>query len=147
MTLMDARPPDLARERRRNIMVALLVALVLVLAGLLWEFRYWREEHTADKFFLALQQRDYERAYGIYLADPNWKRHAQQHAKYPFEEFYQDWGPGGEWGLIKTYKIEAAGNCPGGGSGVVVQVIVNGRADRARVYVEKSDKTISTPPC
>jgi hypothetical protein len=38
-------------------------------------------------------------------------------------------------------------NCPGGGSGVVVDVIVNDRAQHAQLYVDKSDKTISTPPC
>jgi hypothetical protein len=48
---------------------------------------------------------------------------------------------------VKTFKIEASGNCPRAGSGVVVQLIVNGRSERARVYVDKSDKTISSPPC
>ena len=34
--------------------------------------------------------------------------------------FISDWGPGGEWGLIKTQKVYGASSCPGGGSGVVV---------------------------
>ena len=139
MTLMDAPQPDLARERRRKIMVAALVVLVLLLASLAWMYRYWPEERVADKFFEALQKQDYPTAYGIYHPDP---------AKYPYNEFYRDWGPGGEWGLIKTYKIEASGTCPGSsGGGVVVQVIVNDRAKRARVWVQKSDKTLTDPPC
>ena len=68
-------------------------------------------------------------------------------ANYPFNEFYQDWGPGGEWGLIKTQKVFAASTCPGGGTGVVVDVIVNDRTKHAQVWVEKSDKTLSYPPC
>jgi hypothetical protein len=115
--------------------------------ALAWAFRFWPEEHVADRFFGALQRQDFETAYGIYFHDPGWKQHPQQYAQYPFNEFYRDWGPGGEWGVIKDYKIEVSGNCPRAGSGVVVQVIVNGRSDRARIYVEKSDKTISTPPC
>ncbi|HEY1262461.1 MAG TPA: hypothetical protein VGF06_03000 [Terriglobales bacterium] len=147
MTLMDAKVPDLARERRRRILLLTIVIVIVVLAGLAWGLRYWPEEHVADKFFAALQKQDYETAYGVYFHDPGWKQHPQQYAKYPYNEFYTDWGPGGEWGLIKNYKIEVAGNCPGGGSGVVVQIIVNGRSERARLYIEKVDKTVSLPPC
>jgi len=147
MTLMDAPPPDLARERRRRVVILSIVTVIVVLAGLGWTFRYWPEEHVADKFFSALKKQQYETAYGIYFNDPAWKQHPQQHSNYPFNEFYTDWGPGGEWGLIKDYKLEASGNCPRAGTGVVVQFVVNGRSDRARVYVDKSDKTISSPPC
>ena len=147
MTLMDAKEPDLARERRRRFLIWLTAVVVLVGAWLVWTFRFWPEERVADKFFSALQKQDYESAYGIYFHDPAWKQHPQQHTQYPYNEFYTDWGPGGEWGLIKTYKIEASGNCPVPGSGVIVQVVVNGRTERARLYVEKADKTISTPPC
>ena len=147
MTLMDAPPPDLARERRRRVVTLSIVTVIVVLAGLGWTFRYWPEEHVADKFFSALKKQQYETAYGIYFNDPAWKQHPQQHSNYPFNEFYTDWGPGGEWGLIKDYKLEASGNCPRAGTGVVVQFVVNGRSDRARVYVDKSDKTISSPPC
>jgi len=147
MTLMDAAPPDLTRERRRRIIILTVVTCVVLLIGLGWIFRYWPEERVADKFFDALKRQDYETAYGIYFQDPAWKQHPQQHSNYPYNEFYTDWGPGGEWGLVKTFKIEASGNCPRAGSGVVVQLIVNGRSERARVYVDKSDKTISSPPC
>jgi hypothetical protein len=144
---MDAPLPDLARERRRRVVTLSIVTVIVVLAGLGWTFRYWPEEHVADKFFNALKKQEYETAYGIYFNDLAWKQHPQQHSNYPFNEFYTDWGPGGEWGLIKDYKLEASGNCPRAGTGVVVQFVVNGRSDRARVYVDKSDKTISSPPC
>ena len=81
------------------------------------------------------------------MHDPTWQQHPQNHPKYPFNDFYRDWGPGGEWGLIKTQKVYGASTCPGGGSGVVVDVIVNERTEHAQVWVEKSDKTLSYPPC
>ena len=112
MTLMDAAPPDLTRERRRRIIVLTVVTSVVLLIGLGWIFRHWPEEHVANKFFDALKRQDYETAYGIYFQDPAWKQHPQQHSNYPYNEFYTDWGPGGEWGLIKTFKIEASGTCP-----------------------------------
>jgi len=81
------------------------------------------------------------------MHDPQWQQHPDQHPKYLFNDFYRDWGPGGEWGLIKTQKVYGASTCPGGGSGVVVDVIVNDRTEHAQVWVEKSDHTLSYPPC
>ncbi|HVI08510.1 MAG TPA: hypothetical protein VND65_09480 [Candidatus Binatia bacterium] len=147
MTLLDAKEyhPEKERQRRTRAVYALVAALVLI--ALVWWNRYWPQKHVADNFFASLERQDYEAAYGIYFADPSWRQHPQNHAQYPLNEFKQDWGPGGEWGLIKSYRIFGESNCPGGGSGVVVDVVVNDRAQHAQVYVDKSDKTISTPPC
>jgi hypothetical protein len=146
MTLLDAREydPTLERKRRNRIISAIVLLVLLALLG--WWFRYWPEERVADHFFDALQKQDYETAYGIWMHDPQWRQHTNLYQKYPYNEFYQDWGPGGEWGLIKSHKIYAAGAPPGGGSGVVVDVTVNDRAQRARVWVERSDRTMSFSP-
>jgi hypothetical protein len=147
MTLLDAKEydPEKTRKRTRNIISILLA--VLIALGFLWWFRYWPEERTVGHFFEDLQKQNYEAAYGIWMHDPTWKQHPQDHPKYPFGDFYRDWGPGGEWGLIKTYKVYGASTCSGPSSGVVVDVIVNDRAEHAQVWVEKSDKTLSYPPC
>ena len=146
MTLLDAKEYDPLKDRQRRTRIITSVVLLVILAFLGWWFRYWPEERIADHFFDALQKHDYETAYGIWMHDPQWRQHTGRYQKYPFNEFYQDWGPGGEWGLIKSHKIYAAGSPPGGGSGVVVDVTVNDRAQRARVWVEKSDKTMSFSP-
>ena len=147
MTLLDAQQFDEARERRRKAIIGVVVLAVVAVAILVWFNRYWPEEHIANKFFAALQKQDYETAFGIYYNDPTWKQHPEKYSKYPINEFRQDWGTGGPWGLIKTYKVHGASGCPGGGSGVVVDVIVNDRAEHAQIWVEKSDRTLSTPPC
>ena len=144
---MDAPVYDPGPARRLRIKIGVGVFLLLLTSFLVWLYRYWPEEHIVDKFFTSIQSKDYEAAYGIWMNDPAWKLHPQQHPKYPFNEFYTDWGPGGEWGLVKTHKIRASGECRGGGSGIVVEVIVNDRVEPARVWVEKSDKTLSYPPC
>jgi len=146
MTLLDAQQYDPARERRRRIRIVGAVALVLVMAALGWAYRYWPEEHTVDGFFAALKQKNYESAYAIWWHDPQWKQHANQYARYSFSDFYTDWGPGGEWGTINSYKIFASGTPPGASSGVVVEVVVNDRAEHARVWVDKSDKKLSFSP-
>ncbi|MGA2416623.1 MAG: hypothetical protein ABSF59_19380 [Candidatus Sulfotelmatobacter sp.] len=147
MTLLDAKEyhPEQERKRRTRIVSAILLVLVLAFVG--WWKRFWPEERVADQFFSALQKQDFETAYGIYYHDPAWKQHAQSHAQYAFHEFWQDWGPGGQWGAIKSFKIYGSSNCPGGGSGVVVDLIVNDRSQHAQLYVDKTDKTVSTPPC
>jgi hypothetical protein len=147
MSLLDAPEYDPRRERRRRIRIIGIIVVVLVIAGLIWSLRYWPEEHAVSQFFAALEKQDYETAYGFWMHDPQWREHPDRYSRYPYNEFYRDWGPGGEWGLIKSYKIYASGTPPGGGSsGVIVEVVVNGRAEHARVWVEKSDKTLGFSP-
>lgn len=147
MTLLDATEYDPAKERKRKKRIILTIVILVVVVFLGWWFRYKPEETVVDHFFDALQKQDYKTAYGIWMHDPQWQQHPEQHPKYPFNDFYRDWGPGGEWGIIKTQKVFGASGCPGGGSGVVVDVVVNDRAEHAQVWVEKKDHTLSYPPC
>ena len=105
MTLLDAKPYDPAKARRRKIQVAVAIVAVIILAALGWMYRNWPEEHIADKFFAALQHQEYETAYGIYFNDPSWQQHQQKYSQYPYSDFYRDWGPGGEWGLVKSHRV------------------------------------------
>ncbi len=146
MTLLDAQEYDYARARRRRIRIASIVIFLLLVAGLAWAYHNWPEEHVVDKFFDALQQQNYEAAYGIWLHDPNWKQHPQKYTQYSYNDFYSDWGPGGEWGIIKSHDIYGSGTPRGGGSGVIVEVVINARSEHARLWVEKSDKTLSFSP-
>jgi hypothetical protein len=147
MTLLDAQPYDPAIARRRKIKIASVVVIAMVIAAFAWFYRNWPEEHVADKFFTALQHQDYETAYGIYFNDPGWRQHQQKYSQYPYADFYRDWGPGGEWGLVKSHRIYGSANTRSlGGGGVVVEVIVNERTEHARMFVQKSDKTLTVYP-
>jgi hypothetical protein len=147
MTLLDAQTYDFAKARRRKIKIAITIAVIVVLAVLGWMYRNWPEEHAVDKFFSALQNKDYESAYGIYFNDPGWRQHQQKYTQYTYADFYRDWGPGGEWGLVKSHKVYGSANTKGfGQGGVVVEVIVNERSEHARMFVQKSDKTLTVYP-
>jgi len=146
MTLLDAPQYDPHRERRRRVRIASIVVLALPIVGLAWEYHNWPEEHVVDRFFSTLQAQNYEAAYGIWLHDPQWRQHPQKYTQYSYSDFYRDWGPGGEWGLVKSHDIYGSGTPRGGGSGVIVEVVVNGRSEHARVWVEKSDRTLSFSP-
>jgi hypothetical protein len=147
MTLLDAPLYDPAKARRRKIAITFAILAVIVLTTLGWLYRNWPEEHAVDKFFAALQHQDFETAYGIYFNDPGWRQHQQKYPQYTYADFYRDWGPGGEWGLIKSHRIYGSANTKGfGRGGVVVEVIVNERAEHARMFVQKSDKTLTVYP-
>ena len=145
MSLLDAPEYDASRERRKALLALGAVLLVAVLAAAGYRFRNWPEERVVDRFFAALQVKDYETAYGIWLADPDWKQHRDRYANYPYGDFYRDWGPGGEWGLIRSYRIEGSVT-PAHGTGIIVEVTVNDRAQKARVWVETKDKSLTFPP-
>lgn len=155
MTLFQTKPYDpVAARRKRNWIIAIVV-IVAVCAILGWNFRHYPEEHAVDKFFAALQQKNYEQAYSIWNNDPDWKQHTEKYSQYPFNNFMQDWGPGGEWGIIKSYHVDGSAVPKGGNgtkfdvgsSGIVVVVTVNERvADKAHIWVEKSDKTLGFSP-
>ncbi|HLW88358.1 MAG TPA: hypothetical protein VKR57_07670 [Terriglobales bacterium] len=145
MTLLDAKPYDAARGSRLRTLIAVVIVAVLLGAWLAYHIRDYPERAAASKFFTALQKQDYESAYAAWFHDPDWKQHQERYANYPFNDFYRDWGPGGEWGLIKSHGVDCSLS-PGGGSGVIVQVTINGRAQHAYVWVQKSDKTLSFSP-
>jgi hypothetical protein len=143
MTLLDAQQYDEARARRRRVRIIAAIVLVIFFAWLAYHLRNYPERHAVDKFFTALQKQDYESAYGIWWNDPDWKQHQQKYSNYPFNDFYRDWGPGGEWGLIKNHSLDCS---YGTQSGVIVQTTVNQRAEHAYLYVSKSDKNLTFSP-
>ena len=149
MTLLDANEFDAEKESRKRKRLILTISVVVIVLLLGWWFRYLPEEHVVGKFFDALQKQDFKAAYAIWQHDPDWQKHPDNKSihDYSFNDFYRDWGPSGEWGQIKTVKVNGASTCPGPSSGVLVDVIVNGRTQHAQVWVEKSNHSLSYPPC
>ncbi len=144
-TIFTAGNYDPARERRRRNRILAMILFVIAILVVLYAFRNYPEERVVSKFFSALEHQNYEQAYALWMADPGWKQHPQQFRLYPFNEFCQDWGPTGEYGPIQSFKIDGTAN-PKGGSGVVVVVTVNQRAEKARIWVEKSNKSLTFSP-
>jgi hypothetical protein len=145
MTLMDAQQYDDTRARERKTRIIIIVLVVLLCGWVFYHLRDFPERTSVGKFFAAIQKQDYESAYAIWFHDPDWKQHQQKYANYQFNDFYRDWGPGGEWGLVKSYSVDCSLS-PSAGSGVIVQVTVNQRAEHAFVWVQKSDRTLSFSP-
>ena len=135
-----------AQEKESGLFPTIVLIVVLALVG--WWNRFWPEKHIAGKFFSALQKQDFETAYGIYYADPALETASAESLAVSVQRIHARLGTQAASGASsRRFQIYGASNCPGGGSGVVVDVIVNDRAQHAQLYVDKTDKTISSPPC
>lgn len=143
MTLMDAQQFDEARARRRRKTIVALIVAALILAWVAFHLRDYPERRAAGSFFSALQSGNVEQAYALWLRDPEWKQHPQKYSNYTFGDFSQDWGPAGQWGVIKSFQV----NCSyATGSGVIVEVTPNRRAEHSYLWIEKSDKSLHFSP-
>lgn len=150
MALMDAKEYDPRPAQRRNRIIATAVVVVLAVAVYLYLTRYDSEKKVINKFFQAIEQKDYDAAYGIYFADPDWKQHPEKYTAYTINQFKLDWGPQGEYGTITSHQIDCALEPPKkdfvSPSGVVIVVIINNRAEPRSMWVEKKSKTVSDSP-
>ncbi len=144
-TIFTAKEYNPEKEHRRRQLYIAIICIVVIVAGLFYIFRNWPYEHRVDQFFTALEQKNYKQAYAIWMNDPNWEQHPDKYPNYPFSDFYRDWGPGGEWGIIKSFHVKGSAR-PKGDSGVIVVVSINDRVEQARMWVEKKDKTLTWSP-
>jgi hypothetical protein len=145
MTLFEAKEYDPRIEKQRRIYAVAALVLIALAALLVYHFWDWREERAVNKFLTAIEHKDYEKAYAIWTADPNWKQHLQKYAGYNFGTFELDWGPTGEYGEIRSHRIRNA-LTPKNSSGVVVIAMINDRKTPLALWVEKNDRSITFLP-
>jgi hypothetical protein len=143
MTLLDAKPYDARKARiRRNILIGILVAIPIV-AALTWYLWDWPEEHRVNRFFHAIEVKDYAQGFALWNNDPHWQQHLDRYKTYPYGQFYQDWGPASDYGTITSHQVVVSKQY---GSGVVVGVLINGGKTPLFLWVERSAKTIGFSP-
>ena len=104
MALMDAKEYDPRPAERRRKMIATVVVAVIAVSVYLYITRYDSEKKVINKFFQAIEQKDFDKAYGIYEGDPDWKQHPEKFTNYSVNQFKMDWGPQGEYGAITSHR-------------------------------------------
>lgn len=156
MALLNAPKYDERGENlKRNLIVGAgitFVALVLLtLAGFLaghgWLFTNLPAEHKVNRFFVALEAKDYGKAFGVYTNDPEWQSHPDAHKDYPVKEFTEDWTTASPVDApITSHHIDVSRTVGSGnfGTGVVVGVTVNG-SKRIFIRVDRKDGTLAYP--
>src|SRR5436305_1284731 len=100
MTLFEAKEYDPSVEKRLRLYAIAGLVVLVILGFLVYHFWDWREEHAVNRLLTAIEHKDYEKAYAIWNADPDWKQHPQKYAGYNFGTFELDWGPTGEYGEV-----------------------------------------------
>lgn len=151
-TIFDAKeitPQQIAREKL--VKQAGIVLLLLIVFGGVFGFIYrnYFYERAVDKFFERIEAKDFEGAFALWSADPEWKQHPAKYANYTYGQFQLDWGPSGEYGTITSHKIEGSVTPRSNistATGVVVVVTVNNRAEPACLWVDKKTKSIAFSP-
>lgn len=148
MGLFDS---DSEEPKSKAIRLTITALLLVILTGLAaWYFlRFQTEKNTARRFLEALAAGDTRRAHELW----------QPGEGYPYERFMEDWGPQGEFGPVRSFRIVAA-ELPDGpsgtvASGVVVVVEVSPSAPfegstsgvkEVKLWVERKDQSLSFAP-
>jgi len=151
MTLLNAPEFDAHREtRNRNLLIGFGVVVVLTavigLGGYImghgWFFSLLPVEHKINVFLNTLQDKDYAKAYGIWMNDPNWQQHPQKY-DYTLKRFTEDWTTASDWGPITSHHVDISKR---DGSGVIVAVRVNQSPKKLFLWYEKKDGTLTYSP-
>jgi hypothetical protein len=147
---MSLLEPPVDKPQKSRVMLFTVAALALTLAVVLWfTFRYYPEKKAAAHFFEALVAGDTNKAYEL------WK----PSETYRLSDFTADWGPGGYYGPVKSYKIMGA-RAPRKSDSIEVDVAISPfspmpdasdgeKSRKTRVvplWILPSDKSISFPP-
>ncbi|HLY41419.1 MAG TPA: hypothetical protein VKR52_09395 [Terracidiphilus sp.] len=104
MTLMDAPTFNEARYRRnRTILYSLVGFLVAAFIAswfisgrpVDWPWNWWTHfmgRVTVSRFLDTVEHDDLQKAYAIWMHDPNWQQHQAAFNAYPFDRFQKDKG-------------------------------------------------------
>ncbi|HEY3767254.1 MAG TPA: hypothetical protein VGN44_01155 [Candidatus Angelobacter sp.] len=149
MALLDAKEYDPRPAQKRRRIIATAVVVVLVVSVYLFLTRYDSETKVINNFFQAIEQKDFDAAYGIYQGDSDWKQHPDRYT-YTVNQFKLDWGPSGEYKTITAHHVDCALEPPkkdtASSSGVVVVVTINNSTEPRSMWVEKKSRTITDSP-
>ena len=156
MTLLNAPAYDVRRANRiRNALLGLLILFFLLIIlsfvgyvmGHGWLFTNLATEHRVNKFFLALEAKDYPTAYGIYYNDADWQKTPAKYSGYPIARFAEDWTTYSPVKApITSHHVDISKTDGKGafGTGVIVATRVNGN-HKVFMYVSKSDGQMTWP--
>jgi hypothetical protein len=133
MALLDAQAPKPKSPFRR--VLPLLIILILILAALLtYKFYDFREERAATRFLTVLQQGDYPEAYRLWQPSPS----------YSYQDFLHDWGPEGDYGKVRTFRLLSSKSK--GPESVIVTVRINDVDPPRDLLVDRQTKSLAFSP-
>jgi hypothetical protein len=146
MSLLD--PPADKRDKSRAMAFTIAALAVVAIVALYYTFRYYPEKRAAEHFLDVLVAGDAAKAYQLWKPSPS----------YAMKDFLADWGPGGYYGPVKSYRILHA-KAPSGSNAIAITVEVSpfspmpdtSDTEKSRktkvveIWVLTTDKSLSFP--
>ncbi|MDE3109636.1 MAG: hypothetical protein KGL02_06825 [Acidobacteriota bacterium] len=83
-------------SKLRRYIISIVVFVVLVIGTSWYLLRYYREKDTVRRFLDEVAAGDMQQAY------QTWK----PETSYSFKDFLDDWGPGGYYGPVRSFRVE-----------------------------------------
>jgi hypothetical protein len=113
-----------------------LLVIVIVVGGVIGYFAFHNlpEKRAVADFLTQLEQGNYKEAYRLWQPAPD----------YTYDDFLHDWGPKGDYGKVREFKIVAAESK--GSELVIVVVTINNQTPALALLVDRKTKGLAYSP-
>jgi hypothetical protein len=113
-----------------------LLVIIIVVGGVIGYFALHNlpEKRAVANFLTQLKDENYKEAYRLWQPAPD----------YSYDDFMHDWGPKGDYGKVREFKIVAAESK--GSQLVVVIVTVNNQTPALPLLVDRKTKGLAYSP-
>ena len=113
-----------------------LLAIVVIVGGITGYFLLHNlpEKHAVDHFLTELKDGNYKEAYKLWQPAPD----------YSYNDFLRDWGPQGDYGKIRSFRIDSVESK--GSELVIVIVTINNRTPALPLVVDRKTKGLAYSP-
>ncbi len=113
-----------------------LLVIIIVVGGIIGYYALHNlpEERAVEHFLAELKAGNYEEAYKLWQPAPD----------YSYDDFLHDWGPRGDYGKIREYRIDSATSK--GSAIVIVTVTINNQTPALALVVDRKTKGLAYSP-
>jgi hypothetical protein len=113
-----------------------LLVIIVVVGGIIGYFVLHNlpEKRAVGHFLTQLKEGDYKEAYKLWQPAPD----------YSYQDFLHDWGPKGDYGKIREFKIDSADSR--GSDLVIVIVTINNQTPALALVVDRKTKGLAYSP-
>lgn len=113
-----------------------LIVIVVVVGGIIGYFALHNlpEKHAMEHFLTELKEGHYKEAYKLW----------QPASDYSFQDFMRDWGPQGDYGRIRSFKIDSVKSK--GSAIVIITVTINDQTPPLALIVTRKTKGLAYSP-
>jgi len=131
--LFDSEPPKRKTGIRKYWPLVTILIIVGVVIGY-FALHNLPEKRAVEHFLTELKEGNYKEAYKLWQPAPD----------YSYQDFLQDWGPQGDYGKIREFRID---NVMSKGSEIVIVIVtINNQTPPLALIVTRKTKGLAYSP-